>query len=131
MAHRRIGSHAGLVHNGPLLQSAPTARTATCCGGRAQVVALSPNVSPEARVEMLRCSSCDTCTWQVDGQQVERTRALGVLSAMFTSDAPRPAPRRMRQGPPPVPAVHQPTGRPPMAAMAKDLAGLLAGWQVL
>jgi hypothetical protein len=128
MVSRRHGSDSGQVHNGPFLQSA---RTAICCGGNAQVVALSPRVNSGARVEMLRCSSCDTCTWHVDGQQVERQQALGVLSAMFTSDAPRPAPRRALPRPAAVRQGHAPSGRPPMAASANDLAALLSGWQVL
>lgn len=111
------------VHNGPSTQTTPSA---SCCGSPVQVVALTRDDAPGARVELIRCSSCGQSAWSLDGVDVPKDRALAALSAAFTSTAPRSA---------------RPTGvRPPAAdgaprqvaaATGAELAGLLTGWQVL
>ena len=109
------------VHNGPSTQ---TPRTATCCGGRVQVVGLTRDETPGSLVELVRCSECGANVWQLDGVDVTKDRALAALSAAFTSTAPRaPRPVRMR----PQPAVAAPTE---VVEARENAAVLLSGWQV-
>jgi hypothetical protein len=131
MAVPRITDDHDEVHNGPLTQPrdadpvATTSSLPTCCGSPLQVVGLTRGETAGGIVELVRCASCGTSAWQLDGRQVSRDRALGALSAVFASTTPRPAPRRVR--PAPAPEVAAPA---PDLAPAADLVDLLAGWQV-
>jgi hypothetical protein len=129
------------VHNGP---SAQTARTDTCCGSRLQVVALTSD-GGGGSVELVRCTACGRNTWRLDGQDVDKGRALGALSAAFAPAVPRPPRPTARQvAAAPVPAaVAEPALREPMKAEPiateplkpgpsnGELAALLSGWRVL
>lgn len=129
---------SGQVHNGP------SRHDARCCGTPLQVVALTREDGDRSRVELIRCSACGLSSWRLDGADVAKADALGALSRVFASADPRPAPARVHR--PAGTAVRRPgsTGAPkstaggttagltrPAVAAPRELAELLAGWQVL
>jgi hypothetical protein len=120
------------VHNGP---SAQTVRSATCCGSRLQVVALTSDGAGGNSVELVRCTVCAVSTWRLDGQEVDKRRALGALSAAFAPAVPRPprpAVNRVTRPRVPAPAPEPMDGAPNNSAPNNsDLAALLSGWRVL
>jgi hypothetical protein len=126
------------VHNGP---SAQTARTTTCCGSRLQVVALTSDGGGGDSVELVRCTACGRNTWRLDGQDVDKGRALGALSAAFAPTVPRP-PRpttgQVTAAAVPAAAYPEPIKAEPLKAEPikpgpsnGELAALLSGWRVL
>jgi hypothetical protein len=96
-------------------------------------------------VELVRCTACGRNTWRLDGQDVDKGRALGALSAAFAPAVPRPPrPTARRVAPAPVPAaVAEPAYSEPIKAEPiatepiktgpgnGELAALLSGWRVL
>jgi hypothetical protein len=127
------------VHNGP------TRHDARCCGTALQVVALTRDDGDRALVELVRCSACGLSTWRLDGAEVTKDVALGALSRVFAPAVPRPGAsvRRPGAGTRPAAAARRTptalssapsasTGRMGTAVAApRELADLLAGWQVL
>jgi hypothetical protein len=140
MAYDGVRAHSVQVHNGP------TRHDARCCGTALHVVALTRDDGDRALVELVRCSACGLNTWRLDGTEVAKADALGALSRVFAPAGPRPAARVRRPG-----AGHRPAAAAPRrtaaafspdataptgltgAAVAapRELADLLAGWQVL
>jgi hypothetical protein len=139
MAYDGGGPHSVEVHNGP------TRHDARCCGTALHVVALTRDDGDRALVELVRCSACGLSTWRLDGAEVAKGVALGALSRVFAPTGPRPAApaRRPGAGPRPAatttrrtaglsPAANASTRRTGAAVAApRELADLLAGWQVL
>jgi hypothetical protein len=119
MAHRGRSPDPERVHIGPSTQTAPSA---SCCGGRVQIVALTRDETPGAIVELVRCSDCGQNTWRLDGVDVAKHHALAAISAAFTSTAPR-APRPVRVRPPVATAA-------PRVVEQGQTAALLSGWRV-
>jgi hypothetical protein len=99
-----------------------SATTVRCCGTPLSVVALTRADDGRALVELVRCSGCGQSRWRLQGRQVDKSVALGALSAVYAPGATARAPRRPR--PPRVAAA------PAAAAPPPALAQLLAGWQV-
>jgi hypothetical protein len=131
-----------------------------CCGSRLQVVALTSDGGGGGSVELVRCTACGRNTWRLDGQDVDKGRALGALSAAFAPAVPRPPrPTAGRVTAAPVPAAvaepaysepinaepinaepinAEPINAEPIAAEPiktgpsnGELAALLSGWRVL
>ncbi|MCW2572854.1 MAG: hypothetical protein JWO88_2912 [Frankiales bacterium] len=98
-------------------------------------MALTSDAAGGSRVELVRCTACGRNTWRLDGQDVDKGRALGALSAAFAPAVPRP-PRRSA-GPltaATVPAaVTEPADPGPVNTGPSngELAALLSGWHVL
>jgi hypothetical protein len=89
------------------------------------VVALTRDDGPGCLVELVRCSACGQSVWQLDGVDVDKSRALAALSAAFTSTAPKPRQARVRPQPPAA------TSTAAIAPEPVQLGALLSGWQVL
>ncbi|MBK5308324.1 MAG: hypothetical protein JJD92_16715 [Frankiaceae bacterium] len=113
------------MHNGPFTPSRPVT---PCCSARPQVVSLTRDDSPGSVVELVRCSACGASTWLLDGQAVDKDRALGALSATFARRETGPRPRSRTA---PTPTAAPSSAAPGPAAAEPDLAELLAGWSVL
>ena len=133
MALTLSNRHSEKVHNGP---SPRTPLTERCCGNDLNVVALTREGAAPSRVELVRCSACGLSSWRLDGVEVSKEQALGVISAAYSRTsgsitppaavAGRPAPAQRRSAKP------RPKAQPGQAATpSAELSDLLAGWQVL